>query len=387
MINFLFLPIVFLLSLQFTRTSYAVPECTSPSTVINETLYRQNPSSQGALGVCYAHSVANIYGSLYQQTHGEFVFPSPTMLSIFSGMNGYKAAPFKVAPLHKKIFYLTPIFGWEAYLLDKYFSKKKGLVDRVTGGFFVETLNDAVSTPPCTLESVEWFLEIQSKSLPADKTLELYYEFIKYLKDVHPYVLEQGSLDSEVLRQHMKDKGFDLNYEIMEKFSAIHQYIEDYGFAKNHVTGKTFAKRTLANFLMHRCHEFNSGRVFGEIKYKVKSYLSIIHGHAKLIRLLDQHFTNAQSLPVEMGYCYGHLTDKDECGYHSSVIYGKTCYQDRLYFLVRNSWGGTSLRESNVIPGTNHSRKGDYWISTSELKKSWTGLMGELNFVENLATH
>ncbi|MFK7827310.1 MAG: hypothetical protein AB8G05_24415 [Oligoflexales bacterium] len=359
-------------------------ECLGNTTIINEQLYHQNPSDQGSLGICYAHSVANIYASVYQQNYGEFIFPSPLMLSIYSGMKGYKSSPFKSAPLHKKIYYLAPIVGWKTYLFDKYYSKKKGIVERVTGGLFNEAFADAVSTSPCSIESIEWFLDIQNGSLPTKKSLKLFYEYIKYLKEIRSNLIQQEDLCSNLLEHYMQEKGFVLNYEILEKFTAIKNYIEQYGFVNSQVTGKTYIKRTFANFLLQRCKEFNSGREFGRFKYKIDSYYSLLYGHKNLIGKLEQHFTHSKSLPVELGYCYGYLTDREECGYHSSVIYGKTCFQNKTYFLVRNSWGGKSLRESFFEPGSDHSRKGDYWISTNELKKSWTRGLGELNFVRNL---
>ena len=358
-------------------------ECVGDSTIINEQLYYQNPSDQGSLGVCYAHSVANIYGTLYEQNYGEFVYPSPLMLSVFSGMKGYKSSPFKSAPLHKKVYYLAPIVGWKAYFFDKYYSKKKNIVDRVTGGLFNETFADAVSTPPCSIESVEWFLDIQSARVPTKTSLNLFYEYIKFLKEIRSSAMPLGYPSDQALLQYMDAKGFVLNHEILEKFSAIENYVDQHGFASNQFTGKVYVKRTFANFLLHRCHEFNAGRNFGKLKYKTKTYYALIYGRKKLIGLLDQHFSSTQSLPVEMGYCYGHLTGKEECKYHSSVIYGKACFQDKLYFLVRNSWGGQSLRESFVKPGSEHSRRGDYWIGTEELAKSWTKGYGDISFVKN----
>ncbi|NRA45617.1 MAG: hypothetical protein HRU09_11735 [Oligoflexales bacterium] len=385
MIKFLYPTIMLILFINQSKITFAAAECSGNASVINEHLYFQNPSSQGPLGICYAHSVANIYGSLYQQTHGEFVFPSPIMLSMFSGMHGYKAAPFKTASWRKKLLYLTPIFGWEAYLLDKYYGKENKLIDRITGGQFAEAFADAISTQPCSIESIEWFLDVQSSDLDIKDSLSLYYEFIKFLKEMRPQSLHKGTLSAQALVSYMKEKGYEINREILQKFMAIDHYIKNHGFAKNQLIGKAFVKRTLANFLMHRCKEFNAGREFGELKYKIKNYYAVVYGRERLIRMLDQHFTDSQSLPVELGYCYGHLKDKEECEYHSSVIYGKTCHQDKLYFLVRNSWGGKSLRKRYVTPGTSHSRHGDYWMSTDDLKKSWKNGKGDLNFIENLA--
>lgn len=368
----------------FLQAVQANPECTSNSTIINEYLYHQDPSNQGSLGVCYAHSAANIYGSIYQQTHGEFVLPSPLMLSIYSGVKGYKTSPFKVASFSKKVFYLSPIIGWQTYFYDKFYGRKKGLVDRITGGYFGETFTDAASIQPCTMESIDWFIHLQTQSLDEEQSLELFYEYISYLGHTKSSYGKRSKLDENAMITHMEAKGFYINAEIKERFAAINHYIEMHGFTRNNLTGQVFVKKTFADFLLRRCYEFNSGRKFGKLKFKIESYFAFLTGRRNLIAKLDKHFSNSQSLPVEIAYCFGHLTDQEDCGYHSSVIYGKSCVQDKLYFLVRNSWGGKSLRDRYVKPGSQHSRNGDYWMSIDDLKKSWTKGKGELNFVRNL---
>ena len=110
-----------------------------------------------------------------------------------------------------------------------------------------------------------------------------------------------------------------------------------------------------------------------------------------MVNKLDRHLSAPGALPVEFGYCVNNLTgDKDDdCGYHSSVIYGKMCQNNQLYFLVRNSWGGKSLREQRKIPerpyhdeqSNRRKMKGDYWISQDLLMTTWNKKYGDLNLV------
>ena len=285
---------------------------------------------------------------------------------------------------------MTPIFGWEKLIIDKKLKEKK-IVDLIDGGQIKKVFKDFHSYRVCSYGPVEDFLSINGDQQDTAKMLELLYDYLKIIFNKHKEISQyppQWALD------RLKAQGYKLNDHKMIRLNRLQNYlyVNRHHIEKHFFSGKPYIKRTLGYFFRSLCTYETTAKI------KLGKHYSIdrISGPDSLMAsALNRHFSGSRVMPVEMGYCVNHLTGKGDgnCGYHSSVIYGKRCVRGRLQYLVRNSWGGKTLqqqhrgRSSDAYDSYGQEKsiyqqmKGDFWITEGFLKTSWTKKHGDVNLI------
>ena len=118
--------------------------------------------------------------------------------------------------------------------------------------------------------------------------------------------------------------------------------------------------------------------------YKVKRYDKSKYTKDELIDIINENINAEKKHPIALSYKIKNLlTPEKKNGNHNSIIYGKACKNHKIYYLIRNSWGGPSLKdmtEKRVFLYKKYS--GDFWISGETLKKTWTKNYGAIYIIK-----
>ena len=321
--------------------------CLKGTRIINKTIYQTPVTHQNDLGICYAHSSVGVYRALYEDIYSSKAHLSPILLAFHSSLEGFKTKG----------------------VLGSFFSRKSSLVSKLEQGFFKGGFEDTDDIPFTKKGAIEKFIYSFSKIDSLKASLEKIEEFLMYY-DLHT---------SKVALAGAKN----LNFGEKEVF-LLSNYLSQNGFIKKKNSNRHSYMKTLYAFFLHEFTEIPNSDVKKVASYKVKEYTLDFRSRNYLLKKLNKHFTKEKKFPIGLNFKIGNLlNDRKNNEVHSVFIYGKTCQKGKLYYLVRNSWGGKTLKERvnqdpDDIPITEETIKGDFWLSEEDLKKTWKNKIGAL---------
>jgi len=328
----------FLLSAAYSN----VPDyfCDKDEEVINPYIYNQSVSDQGDLGICFIHSALQTYRALYEEVFKEKIEISPLYAALHVNSLGYKR-----------------------HLITKGAITADEMLENVESGYYSHALRDFKRFTPCSAKAAEAFLEKLTQETSSQKQIQKATDFLE--------LYDRQGKDLSIRSLH-EDYGFDKNAALIFK-----NYLFTHGFEteKFHLHKKSYTK-TLYKFFMNlgKCSEKK------KLSYKVQRFIIPQYSFEQVISEIDKSLTKEKNYPIGLSYRPKNWTDESKAGgNHSSLIYGKTCRNKSLYYLVRNSWGGKSLKEIRAESEGDFTKEliasqnihGDFWIKANLLKKSW----------------
>ena len=321
--------------------------CLKGTRIINETIYQTPITQQSDLGICYAHSSVGVYRALYEELYSSKAHLSPILLAFHSSLEGFKTKG----------------------LLGSFFSGKSSLVSKLEQGFFKGGFEDTDDIPFTKKGAVEKFIYSFSKIESLKTSLEKIEEFL-----IHYDLYGSG-----VALEGAKNLNFGEKEVLL-----LSGYLSQNGFIKKKNSSRNSYMRTLYAFFLHKFTEIPNSEIKKVASYKVKEYTLNFRSRNNLLQKLNKYFTKERNFPVGLNFKISNLlNDRKNNEVHSVFVYGKTCQKGKLYYLVRNSWGGKTLKERinqdpDDIPLTEESIKGDFWLSEEDLKKTWKNKIGAL---------
>ena len=314
-------------------------ECGDDEGFVNETLTYKKITSQGAVGICSSHSLAQTYTALSKNHHSKELDVSPLFIALNSKVKGS-----------------------DSKFLNNLFNKKKYSYSRLSGGNYRSYFKDFKKIAPCSPRSVEKFLYKLTKTKSNGRALTKAIAFLKFYKK------NKKRISKEEIKK------LDLDYS---SASIFIDYLKKYGFARKRMQLRKSYLGTIYNFFLHQCrkNEENKENLFKDytIKYFDVEFLT----KDGVLKKLDESFTKEKRNPIGLSYKIKRLYKKTgKAGNHSSIIYGKICRNHKLLYLIRNSWGGCTLEETLISQKKCDQYDGDFLLTTDELKKTWTNDYG-----------
>ena len=325
--------------------------------VINTRILEKNVSKQAGLGICYAHSSALIYETLYEEYYRKKVEISPLFLAFHVATHGYKT---------KK--------------LRKRKHKKKSLLEKITSGYFSNTFKDISGMTPLPKLYVEDFLLAFGKTKSLKSSLEKVVSFFEKYEESH-----EKKLINLFEKQEEKKPPFTLKRTVDEldlslpEAKTLYQYILTCGFTKKNGQFINSHTKTLYNFFLHNSRKMNNKESLKKLNFvKLSSYYRSGSGKKTLLKLLEKNFTADKDLPIAISYTVKNLINNNlDNGTHSSFIFGKGFHKGTRYWLIRNSWGGKGV--DGILPPFPENKDllnskdidGDFWVNDAQLKRTW----------------
>lgn len=354
-------------------------ECLKDSTTINPIVYHKKVSHQSNLGICYAHTASLVYSSIYEDLFHEKHEISPLLLSLKNATKGYKARPFTKAPFANKLLYFIPIYGLESYLIKKHLFKKQSTIEKLTGGRFNRSFRDIKKLPPCSPKNVEGFIYQLTKARAITEGIN---KILFYLRKHSTLVSSSDSHKRKKLQKSLDRLNFNkINLQ------ELNRYLETFGYYRKFKNSKISYIKTLYLFFLNRCQEKNHRNENYSFAYKIKKLSLRNHKKEDLIKIIDANLNQKNKTPITISYKIQNLLNEKKNNFsHSSIIYGKSCKNNKLYFLVRNSWGGPSLKQIKINRKNNIKLEstvknilgGDFWITLEGLRATWTKRSGKI---------
>ena len=325
-----------------TASAFDVPDyfCDKDEEVINPHVYNQSVSDQGDLGICFIHSSLQTYTSLYEEIFGEKIEISPLYAALHVNSLGYKR-----------------------HSIAKGAITRDEMLENVESGYYSYALRDFKRFTPCSAKAAEAFLRKLTQETSIQEQIQKATDFLE--------LYDRQGKDLSIRALH-EQYGFDENAALRFK-----NYLFTHGFEREkfHLHKKSYTK-TLYKFFMNlgKCSEKK------KLSYKIKSFTIPQYSIEQVISKIDQSLTKEKNYPIGLSYRPKNWTNQSKAGgNHSSLIYGKTCRNNQLYYLIRNSWGGKSLKEMRAESEGDFTREltasqdihGDFWIKANLLKKAW----------------
>lgn len=349
--------------------------CSGDFEKVDSYLYQSSLLNQKDMGVCYAHSAAQIYNSLYHDIYGESVLVSPLSLSLNESAFGYKSGSFRHASLRQKLLWMIPVLGWSDLLAKKQLKSPK-LIDLLDGGFCEKTLKDTKKFKICPHGAIENFLSICGQEQGREMMLDIMHKYVRW---AYYYSKQTGiSFPPSPAYFRLPNAATDQCVSQAQiRLWALYDFLRKHPLEKHPVSGKPHAKRNVVMFLQNLCKSQSLKNLVSGKDYKIK------HVSDSAFRVSDALWahlsTNRSTRLAEIGYCVKYLQhghSQKGCGPHSSVVYGVACRQGRREFLIRNSWGGMTLAEQRRRGNlpldeekiSRHDRmRGDFWVTEGYL--------------------
>lgn len=345
--------------------------------IISSEVYQLETYNQGNLGICYAVVAATLYSSLLNQENGnlEKIFVSPGILAVYIGLSGYKRQIFKAAKLEDKIFYTIPGIGWATYLGLRMNYASKNLIELIEGGNLNHSLNDLLTHPTPTIHSLEASIIVNGAFGSVKVLISRLYDYIDFFG-------KQKNVEPDLLTQFLIREKISGNSILADILVELDIFLRFKDLPRKKFSGDRLDKRMiLLKFLMR-----HGGPESGPISATVRE--NNYFCRERLLRKLENHFQDSSSMPVGFSFNLCNLIGSKK-ERHAVTVYGKAYLGNKLFFLIRNSWGGKTLREmkestyildeQKVVEKTKIS--GDFWISADRFKSicDWRSTLTHLH--------
>lgn len=328
-------------------------ECGEDERVLIKSIYERNQdkvTSQGKLGICYAHTGAQILESLYDSIYDEHVEISPLFLSIHLLIKGYKSKKIKKRRLEGKT-----------------------IVEQVRGGLYEKSLKGTSSMLPIPKEYVEGYLKQVTFTESTKEGLIAIEDFLRdyegFFKDKKnskkPFPFEQYCENNRLQK---------------ETVQFFYDYLKKHGLRKRNLSFVNSYKKTLYHFFQTYSQAQRKLKKLKHLPpFKIKVYSKVTHTTNHLIKKLEKNFNQKHIYPVGIGYnaksVYGEDDGKRIWATHSSMIIGKVCHNNKRKWIIRNSHGGSSIASGISLTAqrddnkTHQDAKGDHMVSNEKIKE------------------
>ncbi len=336
--------IIDLTSLTVRKTSKIDPygQCDKEERFVDPYLYATKPLDQKESKTCYAHVAAQLHYSFHCRKTQKPLFLSPTFLAMQYHFGGWR-------------FFLPKVGKHSATTLSDE-------MDRASLAFWV--LRQSVNGHQVP---ISYLGEPPYESWAEGQVMEGLYQFV--LNYFSQPDLQQPNLEN--LLSYVVNSEAQIAAKIRSIAKEIYVFLNNRkNWILQPITGKVLHKRTLFAFFQHRFPE--RGQLQATLRlpgvYSQGGFVRFLREElAKdtmpwLISVHGDSFFSANASTRSMNI----IADSR----HSMVVYGYRCQAGRVEFLLRNSWGGASLREleTKLVPREQgKGLKGDFWIEAGLL--------------------